>query len=49
MRKTIIINIMIAILTTGSLKAENIKALVIVPNNYGANFQCIYEMYEQLV
>ena len=48
MRKTIIINIMIAILTTGSLKAENIKALVIVPNNYGANFQCFYEMYEQL-
>ena len=30
------------------LAAQDVKVLVIMPQNYGANYQCYYEMYEQL-
>ncbi|MCD4818707.1 MAG: DJ-1/PfpI family protein [Candidatus Cloacimonetes bacterium] len=46
MRKSIIFLLLLLIFIW--LSAENFKVLVIIPNYYGANYQCLYEMFEQL-
>ncbi|RLC52092.1 MAG: hypothetical protein DRI23_03655 [Candidatus Cloacimonadota bacterium] len=45
--KKLIIPLLILMCYLG-LAAQDVKALVVMPNNYGANYQCYYEMFEQL-
>jgi len=45
--KKLIIPLLILMCSLG-LAAQDMKVLVVMPNNYGANYQCYYEMFEQL-